>query len=84
MAVSQTEWQQIVKDKEIRHCRICTSMIANHPSYGRSSAVESPASYKFSTGDHNICECCDYEVYRAWSQGKDWEQCLKDMTVTRI
>ncbi len=80
MAVSRTEWNQIVKDKEIRMCRVCTSMIANHPSYGRRSGLET-ASYKFATGDPDICECCEEGAYIAWTQGRDWKEYLSDMTV---
>jgi len=42
-------WSQIVKEREIRECRVCTSMIANHRAYGRP-----PQPY-----DSTLCECCE-------------------------
>jgi len=42
-------WSQIVKEREIRACRVCTSMIANHRAYGRP-----PQPY-----DSTLCECCE-------------------------
>ena len=42
-------WGQIVKEREIRECRVCTSMIANHRAYGRP-----PQPY-----DSTLCECCE-------------------------
>ena len=42
-------WSQIVKEREIRECRVCTSMMANHRAYGRP-----PQPY-----DSTLCECCE-------------------------
>ena len=42
-------WSQIVKEREIRECRVCTSMIANHRAFGRP-----PQPY-----DSTLCECCE-------------------------
>ena len=42
-------WSQVVKEREIRACRVCTSLIANHRAYGRP-----PQPY-----DSTLCECCE-------------------------
>ena len=42
-------WSQVVKEREIRACRVCTSLIANHRAFGRP-----PQPY-----DSTLCECCE-------------------------
>jgi hypothetical protein len=42
-------WSQVVKEREIRECRVCTSVIANHRAFGRP-----PQPY-----DCTLCECCE-------------------------
>ena len=41
-------WAQVVKEREIRECKRCTSIIANNRSYGRPPQPSDP----------NLCECC--------------------------
>ena len=48
-ADAQKPWSQIVEEREIRACRLCTSLIANHRAYGRP-----PQPY-----DSTLCECCE-------------------------
>ena len=42
-------WSQIMKEREVRECRLCTSLIANHRAFGRP-----PQPY-----DSTLCECCE-------------------------
>jgi len=42
-------WSQIIKDRELRECRKCTSVISSSPEYGR----------KPNRIDDSICECCE-------------------------
>jgi hypothetical protein len=42
-------WSQVVKEREIRECRVCTSMIANHLAFGRQP----------NPSDSTLCECCE-------------------------
>ena len=42
-------WSQVMKEREIRECRVCTSLIANHRAFGRP-----PQPY-----DSTLCECCE-------------------------
>ena len=42
-------WSQIMKEREVRECRVCTSLIANHRAFGRP-----PQPY-----DSTLCECCE-------------------------
>ena len=48
-AEAQKPWSQIVTEREIRECRRCTSMIANHLAYGRRPRPDDPT----------LCECCE-------------------------
>jgi len=42
-------WSQIMKEREVRECRVCTSLIANHRAFGRPSQPY----------DSTLCECCE-------------------------
>tara|TARA_B100001123_G_C15181303_1_gene975478 strand:- start:551 stop:1258 length:708 start_codon:yes stop_codon:yes gene_type:complete len=42
-------WSQVVKEREIRECRVCTSLIANHLAFGRQP----------NPSDSTLCECCE-------------------------
>jgi hypothetical protein len=42
-----------VEEYQIRECRICTSLIANHRAYGR----------KANPADPTLCECCMEEQH---------------------
>ena len=48
-ADAQKPWSQIVEEREIRACRLCTSLIANHRAYGRMPNFR----------DLTLCECCE-------------------------
>ena len=48
-AEAQKPWSQIVTEREIRGCRRCTSIIANHLAYGRRPRPDDPT----------LCECCE-------------------------
>ena len=47
-AEANKPWAQIVKEREIRECRKCGAVIANHRDYGRPPQPS----------DSNLCECC--------------------------
>jgi hypothetical protein len=42
-------WSQVIKEREIRECRRCTAVIANHLAYGRQPRPDDPT----------LCECCE-------------------------
>ena len=42
-------WSQIVTERELRECRRCTAVIANHLAYGRQPRPDDPT----------LCECCE-------------------------
>ena len=42
-------WGEIIVAHELRECRKCRAVIANHSAYGRRESREAP----------NICECCE-------------------------
>ena len=52
-SVHDHEWAEIITEFEIRECRLCTSMIANDPQYGRK-----PWSLQGIVQDPKICEVC--------------------------
>jgi hypothetical protein len=66
-------WSQIVKEREIRECRVCTSMMANHRAYGRP-----PQPY-----DSTLCECCEEKPATQHITGCDGnhtgEHCVLDI-----
>ena len=51
-AEARKPWSQVMKERELRECRRCTSMIANHRSYGRPPQPTDPT----------LCECCEPEA----------------------
>ena len=57
-------WSQVVKEREIRECRVCTSLIANHRAFGRP-----PQPY-----DSTLCECCEETAPQADMTSEEmWE-----------
>ena len=55
--------------------------LTKHSEVNKLATKIETASYKFATGDPDICECCEEGAYIAWTQGRDWKEYLSDMTV---
>ena len=56
--------------REIRECRVCTSMMANHRAYGRP-----PQPY-----DSTLCECCEETAPQADPQDMTSEEMWESMS----
>jgi hypothetical protein len=63
-------WSQVVKEREIRECRLCTSLIANHRAFGRP-----PQPY-----DSTLCECCEEPATQADPQDMTSEEMWESMS----
>ena len=67
-------WSQIVKEREIRECRVCTSMMANHRAYGRP-----PQPY-----DSTLCECCEETAPQADMTSEEMWESMPSVTQPTI